>query len=50
MCRLQGGSDALLRGAFGMLSKHDMMRIFLGGLLASGGESSESTGGSFTVY
>jgi hypothetical protein len=36
MCRLQGGNDTLLRGAFGMLSKEAMMRIFLGGLLSSG--------------
>jgi hypothetical protein len=36
MCRLSGGDDALLRGAFGMLSNEDMMKVYLGGLLSSG--------------
>jgi hypothetical protein len=38
MCRLNGGDDALLRGAFGMLSKKDMMRVYLNGILGSGSE------------
>jgi len=42
MCRLQGGNDALLRGAFGTLTKEEMMRIFLGGLLSSGCELNDS--------
>lgn len=40
MCRLSGGDDALLRGAFGMLSTDDMMRVYLSGLLSSGSRSS----------
>ncbi|ORY29557.1 secretory pathway protein Sec39-domain-containing protein [Naematelia encephala] len=36
MKKLNGGDDALLRGAFGVLSYDDMMRVYLGGLLASG--------------
>jgi hypothetical protein len=36
MRKLNGGDDALLRGAFGMLSAGDMMRIYLGGVLGSG--------------
>ena len=39
MCRLSGGDDALLRGAFGMLSVEDMMKVYLGGLLSSGSKS-----------
>lgn len=39
MCKLQGGDDQLLRGAFGMLPRKELMRIFLGGLLSSGSES-----------
>lgn len=38
MCRLQGENDSLLRGAFGVLSKDEMMRIFLHGLLSAGCE------------
>ncbi|GMK54537.1 hypothetical protein CspeluHIS016_0111230 [Cutaneotrichosporon spelunceum] len=34
--RLQGGEDTLLRGAFGMLSTEELMRIFLHGLLSAG--------------
>jgi hypothetical protein len=40
MKRLNGGDDALLRGAFGMLSVEEMMRVYLGGVLSSGSESS----------
>lgn len=36
MDRLQSGGDSLLRGAFGMLSKEELMRIFLGGVLSAG--------------
>jgi hypothetical protein len=39
MCRLNGGDDALLRGAFGTLSMEDMMRAYLSGILGSGSES-----------
>jgi len=39
MCRLNGGDDALLRGAFGTLSIEDMMRAYLSGILGSGSES-----------
>lgn len=42
MCRLSGGDDALLRGAFGMLSVEDMMKVYLGGLLSSGSKSPRS--------
>lgn len=38
MLRLSGGDDALLRGAFGMLSIEDMMKVYLGGVLSSGSE------------
>lgn len=38
MCKLQGGEDQLLRGAFGLLPRKELMRIFLGGLLSSGSE------------
>jgi hypothetical protein len=38
MCRLNGGDDALLRGAFGTLSMEDMMRAYLSGILGSGSE------------
>ena len=40
MCRLNGGDDALLRGAFGTLSMEDMMRAYLSGILGSGSEFS----------
>ncbi len=40
MGRLQGGEDTLLRGAFGMLSSEELMRILLHGLLSAGSESS----------
>jgi hypothetical protein len=36
MCKLNGGDDALLRGAFGTLSMEDMMRVYLSGILGSG--------------
>jgi hypothetical protein len=36
MCKLNGGDDALLRGAFGTLSIEDMMRVYLNGILGSG--------------
>ncbi|BEI88003.1 uncharacterized protein CcaverHIS019_0107210 [Cutaneotrichosporon cavernicola] len=36
MGRLRGGEDTLLRGAFGMLSSEELMRIFLHGLLSAG--------------
>ena len=39
MLRLSGGNDALLRGAFGVLPLKDMMRIYIGGVLASGSAS-----------
>jgi hypothetical protein len=39
MCRLNGGDDALLRGAFGTLSMENMMRAYLSGILGSGSES-----------
>jgi hypothetical protein len=39
MCRLNGGDDALLRGAFGTLSMEDMMKAYLSGILGSGSES-----------
>jgi hypothetical protein len=39
MCRLNGGDDALLRGAFGTLSMEDMMRAYLSGILGSGSKS-----------
>ncbi len=38
MLKLNGGEDNLLRGAFGMLSVEEMMKIYLGGLLSSGSE------------
>lgn len=38
MKRLSGGDDALLRGAFGVLSHEDLSRIYLAGVLASGSE------------
>ena len=38
MKKLGGGDDALLRGAFGVLTAEEMMRIYLGGVLASGRE------------
>jgi len=38
MCRLNGGDDALLRGAFGTLLLEDMMRAYLSGILGSGSE------------
>jgi hypothetical protein len=38
MCRLNGGDDALLRGAFGTLKMEDMMRAYLSGILGSGSE------------
>ena len=41
MCKLNGGDDALLRGAFGTLSIEEMMRVYLNGILASGSESYE---------
>lgn len=44
MGRLQGGDDQLLRGAFGMLSKEELVRIFLHGLLSAGSESSFRSG------
>jgi len=43
MCRLNGGDDALLRGAFGTLSIEEMMRVYLSGILGSGSEFSRST-------
>ena len=36
MKKLAGGEDALLRGAFGVLSHQEMIRIYLGGVFASG--------------
>jgi hypothetical protein len=39
MCRLSGGEDALLRGAFGMLSVEDMMTVYLRGIFSSGSKS-----------
>ena len=36
MKKLSGGDDALLRGAFGVLTVEEMMKIYLGGVLASG--------------
>lgn len=36
MCRLSGGDDALLRGAFGMLNVEDMMTVYLKGIFSSG--------------
>lgn len=39
MGRLQGGDDSLLRGAFGMLSKEELVKILLHGLLSSGSKS-----------
>ena len=39
MLKLSGGDDSSLRGAFGQLGVEEMMRIYLGGLLASGSES-----------
>jgi hypothetical protein len=39
MKRLNGGSDSLLRGALGVLTTGEMMRIYLGGILSSGSES-----------
>lgn len=36
--KLGGGDDALLRGAFGVLSREDMIKIYLGGVIASGSE------------
>jgi hypothetical protein len=42
MKRLSGGDDALLRGAFGVLTHEDMMRIYLAGVLASGSESAST--------
>ncbi len=38
MRKLNGGDDALLRGAFGMLSIEQMMRTYVGGVLSSGSE------------
>jgi len=38
MKRLSGGDDALLRGAFGVLSHEDLLSIYLAGVLASGSE------------
>lgn len=42
MKRLNGGSDSLLRGALGVLTTGEMMRIYLGGILSSGSESKSS--------
>jgi hypothetical protein len=36
MIKLNGGGESLLRGAFGVLSVEDLMRIYLGGLLGCG--------------
>lgn len=36
MNRLNGGDDALLKGAFGMLSTEELMKVYLGGVLGSG--------------
>ena len=41
MINLNGGSDALLRGAFGQLGVEEMMKIYLGGVLSSGSELCE---------
>lgn len=38
MKKLSGGDDALLRGAFGVLTVEEMMKIYLGGVFASGSE------------
>lgn len=38
MKKLSGGEDALMRGAFGVLEREDMLRIYLGGLISSGSE------------
>lgn len=36
MCKLAGGGEGLLRGAFGLLDRQEVLAIFYGGLLAEG--------------
>lgn len=36
MCKLAGGGEGLLRGAFGLLDRQEVLAIFYGGLLAAG--------------
>jgi hypothetical protein len=36
MLKLAGKGESGLRGAFGLLSKDEVIRIFLGGLLSTG--------------
>ena len=36
MSKLNGGGDALLRGAFGVLGMDEMVKVYLGGVVASG--------------
>lgn len=36
MIKLSGGGDGLLKGAFGLLGKEEVLKIFFGGVLSSG--------------
>ena len=38
MIKLSGGGDGLLKGAFGLLGKEEVLKIFFGGVLSSGRE------------
>lgn len=39
MIKLSGGGDGLLKGAFGLLGKEEVLKIFFGGVLSSGRKS-----------
>jgi hypothetical protein len=39
MIKLSGGGEGLLRGAFGLLTKEEVLRAFFEGILSAGRES-----------
>lgn len=44
MIKLSGGGEGLLKGAFGLLGKEEVLKIFFGGVLSSGRKSRGLTG------